>query len=457
MATIDKSPLDARATELTENISTENQPIDFVLSAFSADAVTADRMVAVNFVEQLPNHATQYIPPGQIVFVKELGVPVVSGNCRWVGLDGRVLDYTELYELWTWGENSNGQLGIDSTVDMSSPVRVSGGFVTWSQVNSGFNHIAAIKTDGTLWTWGCNNCGQLGDYTTVSRSSPGTTAGGGTNWCQVSAGSLHTAATKTDGTLWTWGLNTDGILGSGDIINRSSPGTTAGGGIDWCQVSSGCRHTAAIKTDGTLWTWGDAANGRLGDGTNSDRSSPGTTAGGGTDWCQVNAGTASTAAVKTDGTLWTWGNNTSGRLGDGTTVDKTSPVTTAGGGTDWCNVSTGYASPVAIKTDGTIWTWGRNLCGSLGDNSILDRSSPGTTAGGGTTWCQVSSGCPHLAALKTDGTLWTWGRNLSGTLGDNSAIDRSSPGTTVGGITTWLQVSAGQCHVAAIAIGASFR
>jgi alpha-tubulin suppressor-like RCC1 family protein len=115
-------------------------------------------------------------------------------------------------------------------------------------VSGGYKHTAAIKTDGTLWTWGQNTWGQLGTGNTTSRSSPGTTAGGGTNWSSVSTVNTHTAGVKTDGTLWTWGSNSNGQAGDSTTGNyRTSPGTTAGGGTNWIMVSAGGIHTAAIR------------------------------------------------------------------------------------------------------------------------------------------------------------------------------------------------------------------
>jgi YD repeat-containing protein len=349
--------------------------------------------------------------------------------------------------LWTCGYNGYGQLGDGTTTTRSSPVTTAGGGINWKQVAGGGYHTAAIKTDGTLWTWGDNYNGQLGDFID-NRSSPGTTAGGGSNWKQVTCGNRHIAAIKTDGTLWTCGYNLNGELGDGTQTQKSSLETTAGGGTNWRQVACGEIHTAAVKTDGTLWTWGANYHGNLGDGTGNFKSSPETTAGGGTNWRQVSCGTNYTAAIKTDGTLWTCGYNGHGQLGDGTATERSSLVTTAGGGTNWKQVSCGGFHTAAIKTDGTLWTWGRNLYGGLGDGTGTERSSPETTAGGGTNWKQVDGGNDFTAAIKTDGTLWTWGYNTYGNLAENTTNNSSSPGTVVGGGTNWKQIACGYGYIA---------
>ena len=351
--------------------------------------------------------------------------------------------------LYAWGQNLYGNLGDGTIINKSSPVTVLGTGAAWVQIAASFhsftiNSSGGIKSDGTLWTWGHNTTyGMLGDGTTVNKSSPITTAGGGTNWRQVACGYYAAAAIKTDGTLWTWGFNAYGQLGDGTVVNRSSPVTTVGGGTNWRQVAAGGYYsTAAVKTDGTLWTWGNNGDGQLGDGTVANRSSPVTTVAGGTNWRQVACG-YSIAAIKTDGTLWTWGWNSSyGQLGDGTTINRSSPVTTAGGGTNWSQVSTGGMTVCAIKSDGTLWTWGYNGYGEVGDGTQVDKSSPVTTVAGGTNWRQVA--CSYsVAAVKTDGTLWTWGYNNNGQLGDGTVANRSSPVTTVAGGTNWKSVAAG--------------
>jgi alpha-tubulin suppressor-like RCC1 family protein len=342
--------------------------------------------------------------------------------------------------LWTWGIGNFGQLGTNDTLNRSTPVTTFAGGTDWKQVSSGSSHTAAIKTDGTLWTWGLGNSGRLGTNDLTQRNTPVTTFAGGTNWKQVSSGSYHTAAIKTDGTLWTWGRGTSGQLGTNDITNRSTPVTTFAGGTDWKQVSSGGYHTAAIKTDGTLWIWGFGTYGQLGTNDTLNRSTPVTTFAGGTDWKQVSSSGAHTAAIKTDGTLWIWGFGTYGQLGTNDTLNRSTPVTTFAGGTDWKQVSSSGAHTAAIKTDGTLWIWGFGTSGQLGTNDLTNRSTPVTTFAGGNNWKQSSCKSNHTAAIKTDGTLWTWGSNINGQLGTNDIINRSTPVTTFAGGTDWKQV-----------------
>ena len=354
-------------------------------------------------------------------------------------------------ELWTWGRNDYGALGDNTITQRLTPVTTSAGGANWKQVAGGGNHTAAIKTDGTLWTWGRNdNGGQLGTNDLTTRSTPVQVFGSEINWKQVSCGYFITAAIKTDGTLWTWGQNLSGQLGVNDTTDRPTPVQVFGSAINWKQVACGSFYTAAIKTDGTLWTWGNNSYGQLGDNTTTNRNTPVTTFAGGTNWKQVSCGNL-TSAIKTDGTLWTWGRNNAGQLGDNTFNNKCTPVTTFAGGTNWKQVSCGSLHTSAIKTDGTLWTWGRNSVGHLGDNTTTDKYTPVTTFAGGTNWKQVACGrIGHTAAIKTDGTLWTWGFNGNGRLGDNTTTNRLIPVTTFAGGTNWKQVSCGDPHTAAI-------
>jgi alpha-tubulin suppressor-like RCC1 family protein len=355
-------------------------------------------------------------------------------------------------QLWVWGAGGFGQLGINNTASsVVTPVTTFAGGTTWKQVATGWLHTAAIKTDGTLWTWGRNANGQLGINNTDNRSTPVTTFAGGNNWKQVVCGDTHTAAIKTDGTLWTWGYGDFGRLGNNSFGSSNVPVTTFAGGNNWKQVSMSvkCRHTAAIKTDGTLWSWGTT----VGDNFFTFRITPVTTFAGGNTWKQVSVGYDRTAAIKTDGTLWVWGNNGSGQLGTNDITTRNTPVTTFAGGNDWKQVACGNNNIAAIKTDGSLWNWGFDNGGQLGTGNNTTRSTPVTTFAGGNNWKQVSCGDVHIMAIKTDGTLWVWGRNDFDALGRGGGGNQNTPVITFAGGNNWKQVSAGHLYSAAIKSG----
>jgi alpha-tubulin suppressor-like RCC1 family protein len=359
--------------------------------------------------------------------------------------------------LWTWGYNGYGQLGINNTTSRSTPVTTILGGTNWKIISGGFAHTAAIKTDGTLWTWGRNVYGALGiNSAGANRSTPVTTILGGTNWKSIAGVGYYTIAIKTDGTLWTWGFNFYGQLGVNDWTDRSTPTTTILGGTNWKSVAGGNVHTMAIKTDGTLWLWGSNSAGQLGINNTIDRSTPVTTILGGTNWKSVAGGSQHTIALKTDGTLWGWGYNSFGQLGINDTTERSTPVTTILGGNNWKSVSCREFYTVATKTDGTLWTWGRNAFGELGINNTTPRSTPVTTILGGTNWKSIVCGSGPIA-LKTDGTLWLWGgAGLGGSLGVNDVTTRSTPTTTILGGTNWKSVAGGNQHTIALKTDGTF-
>jgi len=275
------------------------------------------------------------------------------------------------------------------------------------QVSAGANHTVAIKTDGSLWAWGDNRYGQLGDGTWSSIgetiNSP-TRVGTDNNWASISAGfNNRTVAIKTDGSLWAWGAN---LVGSGSIATPTRVGTDN----NWASVSTGSNHTVAMKTDGSLWAWGDNSFGQLGLGDTTYRNTP-TRVGTDNNWASVFARWNSTFAMKTDGSLWAWGSNSSGQLGLGDTTDRNTP-TRVGTDNNWASISAGRA----IKTDGSLWAWGHNGYSQLGLGDTTDRNTP-TRVGTDSNWEIVFAGGSYTMAIKTDGSLWAWGGNNSGELG----------------------------------------
>ena len=317
--------------------------------------------------------------------------------------------------LWAWGDNGYGPLGDDTTTQRLTPVQVLTGVAA---VSASAYHSLAIKTDGSLWAWGGNWSGELGDGTTTARWTPVQVL---TGVAAVSAGYSHTLAIKTDGSLWAWGRNSYGQLGDGTTTGRRTPGPILTG---VAAVAAGWGHSLAIKTDGSLWAWGYNRYGQLGDGTTTDRLTPIQVL---TGVAAMSAGWDYSLALKADGSLWAWGWNGQGQLGDGTTTGRLTPVQVL---TGVAAVAAGEFHALALKTDGSLWAWGYNHHGQLGDGTTIRRNTPVQVLTGVSA---VSAGVwSSNLALKTDGSLWAWGDNGGGQLGDGTTTDRWRPVPVVG-------------------------
>ena len=342
-------------------------------------------------------------------------------------------------KLWSWG----GEPTINNGAYRSSPTQI-GSEVKWASIAAIEGVATAIKRDGTFWIWGKPTNGRLGLNNISTYVNTPAQLGVLTNWKDSASGSggRSILAIKTDGTLWTWGQNIQGDLGDGTTLSRSSP-VQIGLLTDWSLISHGFGHSAVIKTNGTLWTWGLNSTGQLGDSTRLSKSSP-IQVGALTNWLAISAAYAHTVAIKTNGTLWAWGKGDLGILGDGTTLSRSSPVQ-IGLLTDWQSIECGQQHTLAIKTGGTLWSWGADSgTGKLGLGTTTDRSSP-VQIGALTNWKSVSAGWEFSTSIKTNGTLWTWGYNPSnsGVLGlGDTGINRSSP-VQVGLLTNWIMTAAG--------------
>jgi gliding motility-associated-like protein len=319
----------------------------------------------------------------------------------------------------------------------------------WKNVVTGDNHSLSIREDGTLWAWGFNAYGQIGDGTTTQRPTP-LQIGTANNWKMVSAGTYYSMGIKMDGTLWAWGYNLNGQLGDGTTTNRSVP-TQIGSATDWNFVNLGGSHTIAIKTNGTLWTWGANAYGQLGDGTTVDKYTP-AQVGAGTNWKSGSGGDDFSLVIQNNGTLWGFGRNNFGELGDGTTVQKTVP-TQITGATNWLTVECAQAHALALKTDGTLWSWGYSFEGGLGLGAPTNVTIP-NQVGALTNWKSIGVQYRHSMATKTDGTLWCFGYNANGQLGDGTTVNRNVP-TQIGASTNWSSVAPGNTHSNALQTNAS--
>ncbi|WP_159396975.1 DNRLRE domain-containing protein [Sorangium cellulosum] len=365
--------------------------------------------------------------------------------------------------VWAWGFNWAGQLGDGTTTDRTTPAQVSGltGVIA---VDAGHSYSLAVRSDGTVWAWGFNWAGQLGDGTTTERATP-VQVSGLTGVTAVAAGAHHALAVRSDGTVWAWGYNGDGQLGDGTTTDRTTP-VQVSGLTSVTRLAAGDLHSLAIRADGTVWAWGDDLSFQLGDGTTTDHTTP-VQVSALTGVTRIAAGARCSLAFRSDNTVWAWGHNARGQLGDGShgTVRFT-PVQT--GGQAMCAKTTylpaeGWACPaskvvvaggrshsLAVRSDGTVWAWGGNVHGQLGDGSdpwwlhMTPMQVPGLTSGS-----TVAAGDYHSLAVRSDGTVWAWGHNIFGQLGDGTTTDRTTP-VQVSGMTGVTAVAAGAYHSLAV-------
>lgn len=403
--------------------------------------------------------------------------------------------------IWCWGDNFNGQLGDgNSPTDSVLPVQEATGATDWAQVDMTRHHACAIKTNGTLWCWGRDLYGALGNDPALADSDvPVQEATGSTDWLELSAGASHNCGIRTNGTLWCWGENGNGQLGDGSgPTDQATPVQEATGATDWDKVSAGAAQTCAVKNNGTLWCWGSDSYDSLGDGGSiADSAVPVQEATGATNWVDVDAGNWGGCGLQSDNTLWCWGYNYSGRIGDGTETQRSQPTQETSGnswdsfsfggsvcaidntgqlfcwGTNyngglaqgydlefpeyfrrassdkWKDISIGSYSSCGVKMDDTIHCWGENWAGQLGDGTLLNRVTSAPISGG-STWKQLSFGSQHGCAIRSDDTLWCWGYGASGRLGNNSTGSENPTPAQVNGGGSWKYVSAGRGHTCGI-------
>jgi alpha-tubulin suppressor-like RCC1 family protein/subtilisin family serine protease len=435
-----KPPADTTAPTVTNN----------VVPTAGATNVAIGTNVVATFSEEMD--AASVTDPASFTLRKEACAPTVPATLSYNSADKKAildpsesLDESSTYKVTVSGgwDLAGNQLDQDPNTSGNQPK-------TWS-------FTTAAPPPGTsspkpnVWAWGYNENGQLGDCTTTDRTTP-VQVGDLSGVKDVAGGFNHSLALKDDGTVWAWGANFAGQLGDGTTTDSMIPVKVSGlSGIK--DVSSGENHSLALKDDGTVWAWGYNEIGQLGDGTSyrdgtgaSHRSTPAQVSGL-SGVVAVAGGVNHSLAVKDDGTVWAWGDNNYGKLGDGTGINRSTPVQVSGlsGVKD---VAGGWQHSLALKDDGTVWAWGDNNYGQLGDNTTTNRSTPVQVSGlSGVK--DVAGGGLYSLALKDDGTVWAWGYNAFGQLGDGTRTDRTTP-VRVSGLSHITDVSCGVGHSLAV-------
>jgi len=338
----------------------------------------------------------------------------------------------------SWGKNNEGGIGDGTTTNRSSPVSVLGGRkisqVITSNVYNGTLSVfkSALDFDGYAWSWGSNSSGQLGDGTTNDRSSPVSVI----SECQfvtISTGdTAMISALDLSGCAWSWGNNSYGQLGDGTTTNRSSPVSVLGD-MNFVAI----RGTVAVDINNKVWSWGLNDNGQLGDGTTTDKSSPVLMLGSVGSSGNVTAlakGQSFAVMLTNKGNCYTVGINNFGQLGDGTIINKSTPILL---NNRFVQIASGSYHTLGLDSDGVIWSWGENLYGQLGDGTNIDRSVP-ISIFSDNKYIMIGASAVQSIAVDVDGYIWCWGNSSDGSLGSNSN-NASIPVSVVGGYRSRLR------------------
>jgi alpha-tubulin suppressor-like RCC1 family protein len=360
-----------------------------------------------------------------------------------------MLPVVNRHAVLSWGANDSAQLGNGTTQSSTLPGAVSGLGTGVIQVSAGDSHSLAVRSDGSAWAWGSNLGGQLGDGSYTAYGEP-IHVPGLTQVIQVAAGAGHSLALRSDGTVWAWGDNNRGQIGDGQHgLNQLRPvkvkvltGVTA--------IAAGNFFSLALRSDGTVWAWGDNTYGQLGNGTEPASAVP-VQVPGLSQVTKIAAGDSMAYAARTTGitartSLWAWGSNDNGQLGDGTTTSRPVPGPVTGiNAPSIAGIAAGKNGfAFALGSDGTVWGWGEDIYDELGfattgAGPVLTPVKIGT----GSPITQLSASTDHVLALRPDGTVLAWGVNLTGALGNGSTSDNPTLPVQAAGLTGATQVSAG--------------
>lgn len=344
--------------------------------------------------------------------------------------------------LWGWGYSGYGQLGSVSLSNVS-PLQLSPDS-NWIKIFNGYNNFFILKNNGSLWGVGQGDYGLLGNGSTTQTNTTLQQIGTATNWQKISASTDMTIGLKTDGTIWGWGQNDQYEMGNNTCCANQLTPIQIGSANHWVDIETSLAASAfALKNDGTIWGWGLNLAGLLADNTVMARSVP-TQLNSDTDWASIHVGAAHILALKTNGTLWSWGGGEYGQTGDGLSPSLYRSYPRQVGTDTWSKVFAGWKVSFGIKPDGTLWAWGLNDVGQLGIGNTTNQFSP-VQVGTDTDWVDVVSGGSgndqFTIATKSDGTVWAWGDNQVGQYGNGTVGNPVFVPTLMTGLCATLSAS----------------
>ncbi len=381
-------------------------------------------LAALVLVSSTTAMASAALPPTHTSSASAIAVTVAAGYSHTCAL-------TSAGGVKCWGWNRNGQLGNGTTNDRSTPVDVTGLASGVQSLAAGYGHTCALTSGGAVKCWGYNSNGQLGNGGGGDSSAPVDVSGLGSGAVAIAAGSTHVCALASGG-VKCWGSNRHGELGDGTTEDRMTPVDVSGLTSGVAAISAGGNHTCALTSGGAVKCWGSNGLGQIGDGTTVDRYIPVDVTGLASGVVAIAAGASHTCALTSAGGVKCWGWNFSGQLGDGTAVDRHTPIDVAGLGSGVAAIAPGWEHTCALTGAAGIKCWGRNDSGQLGDGTATNRLAPVDVSGLASGITAIFGGGGHTCARTSAGGIKCWGYNSNGQLGDGTTYNRSTPVDVIG-------------------------
>ena len=329
--------------------------------------------------------------------------------------------------LRCWGANGSGQLGDGTFTNKQAAIPVPGMSSNVAAVSAGGAFTCSLTTAGGVWCWGANDYGQLGDGTLTQRTTPVAVSGLTSGVMAIATGDYHACALTKAGGVKCWGYNSNGQLGDGSLVQKTTPVAVTGLSSGVRAIAAGGDHTCALTLSGAVYCWGDNGNGALGDGTNTRRTIPVAVSGLVTAVDTITAGTSHSCALTSAGAVYCWGHNFYGQLGDGTSTNRYAPVAVTGLGNGVVALEAGSVHTCALISGGVLKCWGANYYGQLGNGNVVDQRTPVSVSGLTSGVVAFSTGANHSCAQIAPDNVNCWGNNSNGQIGDNTTIDRNIP------------------------------
>ena len=378
--------------------------------------------------------------PVSILGTKKTFCKIMGGGDHSMGVDFHG-------QVWAWGFNQYGQLG-NGTGTFVTPLSVHGSKKTFCQISHGNQYTSSVDKNGQVWTWGHGSYGKLGINNTASRLTPVSILGNKKTFCRISGNNFFTHGIQNSGIVWGWGYNNYGQLGNNAITSQLTPVSILGSRKSFVNIFAGISHTLGIQFTGIggnyqIWSWGYNSRGQLGDNSVTSRLTPVEILGNRKTFCQIYGGEQHSISLDKNSDIWCWGNNIYGQLGDNSVTSRLTPVSVAGTEKIFCQISSGKEHLIAIDNAGQIWSWGYNLYGMIGDNTVTSRRTPVSILGSKKTFCQISGGYSYTAAIDFRGLVWAWGINTASQLGDNTLTSRRTPVSILGSKKTFCKIATG--------------